>query len=86
MKLRKQISGHFNSNVSNDEKKKYHGSNFPLAETEIQSLFHLVQVYLGYLFVWFQSLQLSSARSESPHTLILLASKSHASSKVCTEL
>jgi hypothetical protein len=51
----------------------------PLSEAEIQGLLHPAEANLGYLLVWFQSLQLPSVQSESPPALIPLAPKSHVS-------
>jgi hypothetical protein len=40
----------------------------PLSEAEIQQgLLHPAQANLSYFLAWFQSLQLTSTQSESPH-------------------
>jgi hypothetical protein len=52
--------------------KKHCRNFFLLAEADIQGLLHPAQINLGYFLVWFQSLQLPSAQSESS-----LASKYH---------
>jgi hypothetical protein len=42
----------------------------PLSEAEIQGLLHPAQDNLGYVLMWFQSLQLHSTQSESPLDLV----------------
>jgi hypothetical protein len=56
-----------------------------LSEAEIQGLLHPAQANLCYFLAWFQSLQLPSAKSQSPLNRIPLAPKFHVSFKVCTE-
>jgi hypothetical protein len=59
---------------------------FLLSEVEIQSFIHSVQANIRYFLVWFQSLQLPWAESESSFAPLPLAPKSHESFKVCTQL
>jgi hypothetical protein len=53
----------------------------PLSKAEIQGLLHPAEANLGYFLMWFQSLHLPSAQSQSP-----LASKSHVSFNVHAQL
>jgi hypothetical protein len=48
----------------------------PLSEAEIQGLLHPAQDNLDYFLAWFQSLQLTSRKSERPVALFPLAPKS----------
>jgi hypothetical protein len=61
-------------------------NNIKRREAEIQGLLHPAEANLGYFLAWFQSLQLTSTKSESPLALIPLAPKSHVSFQACTRL
>jgi hypothetical protein len=67
--------------------KKCHCSNLFLCQKlKSQDLLHQAQSNLGYFIACFWSPQLPSTQSESPLAQIRLASKSHVSFKVRTQL